>query len=69
VLSCFAGGGFLMLRAALLSRLDCDGLQQAECFSAKESATQLSRIHAYAGLALCLIGGGLTLYARSKRGG
>jgi hypothetical protein len=40
----------------------------AECASAKESASQLSRTHATAGLALGLIGGGLALYARSKRG-
>ncbi len=66
VLSCALGGGFLLVRAALLSRVDCAGMLQAECTSAHQTASQLSTLHASAGLALCLIGGGLVLYARSK---
>lgn len=69
LLSCFAGGGFLLVRAALLSQVDCAGMGGTECASAKESAAQLARTHAAAGLALCLIGGGLGLYARSKSRG
>jgi hypothetical protein len=67
LLSCFAGGGFLLVRAVLLSQVDCDGMGGAECASAKESAVQLARLHAGAGLALGLIGGGLALYSRSRR--
>ncbi len=67
LLSCFAGGGFLLVRAVLLSQVECDGMGSTECASAKESARQLSRAHAAAGLALGLIGGGLALYARSRR--
>ncbi len=66
VLACLAGGGFLLVRAALLSRVDCTGMLQPECTSAHETASQLSTLHASAGLAFCLIGGGLVLYARSR---
>ena len=55
------------MRAVLLSQVDCAGMGSAECVSANESARQLSRTHAAAGLALGLIGAGLSLYARSRR--
>ncbi|MFT3838747.1 MAG: hypothetical protein QM723_17335 [Myxococcaceae bacterium] len=69
LLSCLVGGGFLVVRALTLLQVDCNGLAGVECASAKESASQLSRTHAAAGLALFLIGGGLMLWARSKSRG